>query len=360
MARVLAVLRLLYSLTRRDHRCLSTLATNNLFFCLAFLAIGDAKPRHAFWSTLFLQLILLIPVLFATAIDTLSRVPRERELTWPLSRAQRLLLAFARLLINPVLWLLAIIFGLWGGIAAAIFILALAALIQIVVLLADALRGSRSLPIDRLVPRVPGPLGGLIQIQLRHILRTLDLYAALLLSLSASLYRFLAKSPDPHAFPVMAVLVAIALSTFAQRAFALDAPSGLTRYRLLPIAPWKLLAAKDAALLLVVTLLVLPLNLRAGLAFTLVSIAIGRFPSLHPITPEQPWRFLAGNIRFGIVQLLFGCLFALAILRLTVWFLPLAALAWLACLATGHHWWHHPITTRSRRLTFHNKPTPTA
>jgi len=58
----------------------------------------------------------------------------------------------------------------------------------------------------------------------------------------------------------LTLVVMLTISTCAQSLFGLDGDGGLTRYRLLPIAGWQILAAKDLTFLLMALLLTLPLS----------------------------------------------------------------------------------------------------
>jgi hypothetical protein len=62
----------------------------------------------------------------------------------------------------------------------------------------------------------------------------------------------------------LTILVMLALSTHAQTLFGLEGDAGMTRYQLLPVPPWQILAAKDAPFLLLLLLLTLPLAPGAG------------------------------------------------------------------------------------------------
>ena len=66
----------------------------------------------------------------------------------------------------------------------------------------------------------------------------------------------------------------------------------MTRYRLLPLRGWQILLAKDVAFLGVLLLLTLPLDARAGLAFGLAALAIGRYPSHEGAPPAAPLAIL--------------------------------------------------------------------
>jgi hypothetical protein len=345
VARLLAVFRLLIALVRRDLRSLSSLGLNNLFLCAVFLAQGSTSPRHAFWSTFLFQIVLFVPLLFSLSADALARIPPVRLALWPLSSAHRLAIHLLALALSPAFWLFGSIITLWGGLTPGVAFLALGLAIQLIVFLSTSFvrPGVRFL---LLPPTPPTRLGGLIQIQARHLFTVLDLYAALLLSLSGTAYRFLSSSPQAEAFPVLALLIAIALSTFAQRTFSLDSPGAIARYRLLPLAGWKLLAAKDIAYLSVLTLLVAPLNLTAGLTAGLMAIAIGRYPAITRIVPQRRWRFTGGDIRFGIAQIIPGGLAGLGVMRAGNLFFVAACCAYALSLYLGGRWWDQQRTPK--------------
>jgi hypothetical protein len=249
------------------------------------------------------------------------------------------------LALSPAFWLFGSIITLWGGLTPGVAFLALALVIQLIVFLSNSFvrSGFRSL---QLRPMPPARLGGLIQIQARHLFAVLDLYAALLLSLSGTAYRFLSSSPQPEAFPILALLIAIALSTFAQRTFSLDSPGAIARYRLLPLAGWKLLATKDLAYLTVLAVLVAPLSSTAGLTFGLMAIAIGRYTAITRIAPQRRWRFTGGDIRFGIAQIILGGLAALGAVRVGNLFFVAASCAYALSLYLGGRWWDRQRTSK--------------
>ena len=156
---------------------------------------------------------------------------------------------------------------------------------------AAALARGPAWSVARFVPRIPGRIGALVSANLREMLTLLDPYLALLISLSATAWRFFGKA-DPAALPILALLVAVAISTYAQCLFALETASGMTRYRLLPLRGWQILIAKDVAFLGLLLLLTLPLDPRAGMAFGLAALAIGRYPSLKVHTAPAPLALL--------------------------------------------------------------------
>ena len=144
------------------------------------------------------------------------------------------------------------------------------------------------------------PLGArgpvLLRNNVRQMFSVLDTWLAIVIALAGSGYRLFSARPDPAAFPILAMLVALALSTYAQCLFSLDSESGATRYHLLPLRGWQILLAKDAALLGILLILTLPLDAAAGMTFGLSSLAIGRYPALKARLSAQRWRFTSGRI----------------------------------------------------------------
>ena len=161
----------------------------------------------------------------------------------------------------------------------------------------------------------------------REMLSLLDPYLAILLSAAGCAYRLLNAHPDPAAFPILAFLVSLALSTYAQCLFGLDSASGVSRYRLLPLRGWQILAAKDIAFLAILFVLVLPLSPGPGLTFGLVALAVGHFPSVGSHRPQRRWRFSSGRLVFGVVQVVGGAMLGGAESQQGPWFLLAAAAA---------------------------------
>lgn len=184
------------------------------------------------------------------------------------------------LFLSPVLWLNLFLL-LKTAPTLALFFLALAVAMQSAI--------SFSPP----VPWVP-PFPTLIRMNLRQMLSVLDPYLALIIAIAGSIYRFATPKPDPGAFPILAILVALALSTYAQCLFSMDSP---TRYSLLPLPGWRILLSKDAAFLLMLFILVLPLSPQAGLTFGLTSLAIGHWPSVSSRLALKRWHFTGGRIK---------------------------------------------------------------
>lgn len=338
-----AILRLLARLSKKDAESFSSLGLNNLFLCVVFLASGSTNRRTAFWSAFPFLFILIVPLLFALSADALKRLPEERWRLWPLSPAQSVLLRVLSIALNPAFWLGAAVLLAWAGLAPSLAFIVLAVLVQAAVGLGSYGRrrfGGTSLL--QLVPRPLGSLGGILQVGTRDLASTLDFYTALMLCFGGTLYRCLSTRPDPEAYPVVALLISLSLSTYAQRSFGLDAKGGLTRFRLLPLEGWQILAAKDAAFLGVTALLVLPVNLRVGVTCSLVTLAIGRWPSLKQSASQRRWRFTGGDIRFGVLQVVAGGSIGVSAYRISLWFLAGALCLYAVSLVLGDRWWRSP------------------
>jgi hypothetical protein len=331
MARVIAILKALSVAYRRDWTAFQSLAGNNFFLATVFF-LGNAGS--------FIYLILGLVLLFPLSTDPLRKIPASRLALWPLEPREHRLLRVVSPWINPLTWVIAglaiwtvgrtMTFGLWAlvaGIFAAGFLL-------------SDLPFAPAQGLWRRVPNLPGPLNQLVRKNLREILSTLDFYCALILSLSAIGFRVARVAMPTVAIPTeaymgMALLVVLALSSYAQCLFGLDGEGGLSRYRLLPLRGWRLLAAKDAAFLLVALALTLPLAPLVGAGAACVALAMGHSPSVHRPRPQTRWRFSTGaSIVNGIVQIVLMAMAASTILTNPVVVLPCVA-GWLVSL-----WWY--------------------
>ena len=327
MARLVAILRALGRAFQRSEKSFGSLAGNN-FFLVAALFLGKAGT--------FLFLIIGLVILFPLSTDPLRKIPASRLALWPLERREHWMLRAASPWVNPMTWVIAAL-ALWaahGSVTVGLWALA-AGLFGAGFLLSELPLPSGSAMWRRL-PHFPGPLDQLIRKNLREMLSTLDFYCALLLSLSTFAYRLLGPPLPAEAFMAMTVLVVIALSSFAQCLFGLDGAGGLSRYRLLPLRGWQILAAKDAAFLLIAVLLVAPLAPLAGLGAAMVALAMGRRPSVEDPRPQTRWRFSAGaSPVYGVVQVMAMSAAASAIFFTSTLLLAPCVAAWLGSL-----WWY--------------------
>jgi hypothetical protein len=171
------------------------------------------------------------------------------------------------------------------------------------------------------------------------MLSLLDPYAAALLSLGGGAYRIFAAHPDPAAFTIISLLVALAMSTCAQSLFGLDLESGITRYHLMPVSGWEILLAKDMAFLAILLVLLLPLDPWPGMTFGLVALAFGHHSSVLVGLPQQRWRFASGNLPFGAMQTVAGMVVGFVEHQRGFWVLALAAMGYLASVYYyGRRW----------------------
>jgi len=265
---------------------------------------SGVEPQSAEPPLLLLTALLLFPL----SSDPLHRVPRSRLGLWPLAAGHRAALRLAAVVLSPVLW-----------VALAALMLktrrpALGLLFLLTALAVPALASLGRQVTTRChwsgllwIPAFPGRMGELIRCNTRQMLSTLDVYAALLIASGGAAYLYLNPHPDPEAGPILALMTALALSTYSQCLFGLDsAGSAMTRYRLLPLSGWQILFAKDAVFLGVLILLVLPLAAAPGMTFGLTALAIGHFPSLWFHVRQMRWRFTGGRVLAGVVQMVGG------------------------------------------------------
>ena len=345
MAQFLALIALLRKVISKELSSFSSVGLNNFLFCMLFVVSATgAKPRDAFWSTLFFQLVLLAPLLVIFSMETQHRFPRQRMAMWPLTDTNRFLISAVSLTSNPVFIGVFLGYLFWMGFAIALLFLLMGLVVHVTVYVAIFfLRGSR-MPSAPGIPRAPGRFGGIAQETLREITGTLDFWTALVIAFSGTLYRLFGRSPEPEAFPILALLVGIAMSTIGQRLMRLDGGRALLRYRLLPIAGWELLITQDLAFLLPLALMVSFLSVRTGLAFALVAIAVGRYPSLSQQTNQRRWRFVGGDPRFGAAQVLLGGLAGIGTARAGPWVLVVAFAVYLASLFWGQLLWKRQVT----------------
>ena len=327
MARTAAILGALWTAVRREAKTVGSFTGNNLFsVSILFLFLSD---REAFVS---LNVLIGLVLFFPLSTDPLRKIPPVRLSIWPISTGERWLLRIASPWLNPMTWILAILVlqrSLTMGLRAVV-----AALFAIGFVV-PALPWVRRQGAWKTLPQFPGLLNQLIRKNLRELLSTLDFYAALLLSAGSLIFRIKGTLP-PDAFLPLTLLIMLALSSYAQSLFGLDGASGLTRYRLLPLSGWQILAAKDAAFLLAAVVLCLPLAPLAGLAAALVALAIGHQTSVREPRAQTRWRFSTGvTFGSGMFQVIAMAVLASA----TVYASPLIIVPCIA-LYVWSTWWY--------------------
>lgn len=327
MARIAAILRSLGTALRRDQKSLQSVAGNN-FFIVSALLLQKAGT--------FIYLIIGLVLLFPLSTDPLRKVPRSRMELWPLDRGERLALRLLSPWVNPVTWGIAAL-AIWaarGRVSLGLW--ALAAALVLAGFLLSKLPGGPAHGLLRQVPPFPGPLNHLIRKNIREIFATLDFYCGLLLAVITLGWRLSAAPMPPEAFLALTVLVVLSLSSYAQCLFGLDGRGGLSRYRLLPLRGWHILAAKDAAFLAIVIPLTLPLSPLAGIGAALVALAVGHEPSVNQRRTQTRWRFSSGSgIPYGLFQAGLMGMAAAGIFFNGVFVLAICVLAWACSL-----WWY--------------------
>lgn len=333
MARLVPILKALARAFRRDWKSFGSLGMNN------FLPVTIFLLRQA---GVFVYLVALVVLLVPMSADPLRKIPATRLALWPLSRREHWLLRVISPWINPIAWLLAAlaVWALHGGVTVGLW--ALAAGLFAGGFALSVMPLPRGFGMWRHMPHFPGPLDQLLRKNLREILSTLDFYCALLLAVSLAVYRLLGRPLPPEAFLAMTMLIVLALSTYTQSLFGLDGPGGLSRYRLLPLAGWQLLAAKGGAFLAAALVLTLPASPAAGLAAAFMVLATGHAPSVDRPSLQVRWRFTTGSsIAFGFYQtIVMGLAGSVVFFHGPLFLLPCAAI-W-----AGSLWWY------GRRLAF--------
>ena len=333
MARLAAILRALGRALRRDQKSLQSVAGNN-FFIVSVLLLQEAGG--------FVYLIVGLVLLFPLSTDPLRKIPRSRLEMWPLEARERHLLRALSPWVNPVTWAIAalaiwaargrVTVGLWGlaaGVAAAAFAL-------------SELPGGPAHGLLRRVPHFPGPLDELVRKNIREMFGTLDFYCGLILAVSVAIWRLAGKPLPAEGLLALTLLVVLAFSSYAQCLFGLDGRGGMSRYRLLPLAGWKILAAKDAAFLCVVIPLTLMLAPLAGVGAALIALAVGHEPAVNQLRPQARWRFSSGaGVVYGLFQAGAMAMAAAGIFYNGAWVLGACAGAWGMSV-----WWYGRVLER--------------
>jgi hypothetical protein len=325
----LAILSALARSVWRDLRTFGSVGGNNL--TLFMLVVMYQQPQSAAFFVMILGVLLLGPL----SGDPFRKIPRDRLALWPLTGRERMALRMGSLALSPVVWI-AIVFLFWtGGVSLGLILAGGAVAMQAAGGLWSRWGEGRASMWRGVVklPKFPGRWGGLVRKDLRQMLSVLDCYAALALAAGGTLYRLLGTQADPDAFMILALVVVIALSTYAQAPFGLDLPWGMARYRVLPLRGFEILLAKDIAFLCVAAVLVAPLALLPGLAGALVALAVGHHASIFQPVPQLRWRFTGGTLwPSGFLQVFPLVAIGVATARASVGYLGLALVGYLASL----------------------------
>jgi hypothetical protein len=285
-----AVLVVLAKVTRRDRKSIFTFSSNNISYtAIALLFMSDPG------ALIFFGIIVALILFFPLTADPLRKIPPDRLLLWPLSAREHWTLRAASVWLNPVIWLLLAML-VWKRVALDLWAL-VAALFALGFVAPWRYFGGHRFAF-RWLPSFPTRLNHLLRKNLRGILATLDFYAALVLAAAAAAFRIAGRIPS-DAFLPLTLLVMLLISTCALSLFGLDGEGGFTRYRLLPLPGWQILAAKDAVFLLVSVLLTAPLHPLAGFAAALMALTVGHGSSIGRHGDERRWRFQTSH-SFGI------------------------------------------------------------
>lgn len=253
---------------------------------------------------LFIFLLVALVVIIPLSANPFQKIPLSRLRCWPLSRAEIWILRMASPWVSPMTWLLALLLiaveaqkithGIWLFIAMIVsggFVL-------------SSLPKNIEHSVFRHMPRFPGVLNQLIRKDLRQILSVLDVYLAGLLSGITAFVRLTDVDLSLHGLMILTTLVVLALSSYTLSLFGPDVPSGLSRYRLLPVRGWQPLLSKDLSVLLVSLPLLAPLQTVPGLGATFIALAIGHHASVRVARTQSRWRFSRGApfLPLGIAQ----------------------------------------------------------
>jgi hypothetical protein len=351
VARLAAILAAVGRAVRRDLGTFRQLKTNNFFLFISLLIYSAMQSGVAATSSYPLLLLLFALLLFPLSSDPLEKVPPSRLALWPITRGGRFALRLMSMGLSPVLWFALAMLVLKRRTSLAAPLLTVAIGVQaIAVFVRSAIKPAQSGEMLRLVPPFPGKLGGLIRANLRQMLTVLDVYVAAAFSLGGAAYRFFGAHPDPEAWPILSLMIAMAMSTYAQCLFGLDrSSSAMVRYRLLPLKGWEILIAKDAAYLALLAVLLLPLDPLTGLTSGLVALAVGHHASLRIPIPLRRWRFSGSRVFPGLVGGIGGIMMGFAEHQRGIRFLFAAIAIWgLSTALYGANFPREPGNPRSK------------
>ncbi|MDE3198484.1 MAG: hypothetical protein KGN84_19200 [Acidobacteriota bacterium] len=277
-----SILRSVARAFRRRQKSIQSLAANNLqYAALAFFFLGD--PGAVVFFVALIGVVLILPM----SADPLGMVPPMRLRTWPLGKSDLRALRIASPWLSPMTWIL-VALAFWKRIAFSLWAVLAAPVIVRWIVPPGLLRGAGVM--WRRVPRLPGSFGMLVRKDLRQVLSTLDFWVAMMLAAPALAGRIAGLLPRESFVPLTLLLV-LAISTCAQSLFGLDGQSGLTRYHLLPLRGWHVLASKDIAFVGATFVLCLPLSPLCGLSAALAGVAVGHASSVLHRREETRWRF---------------------------------------------------------------------
>jgi len=321
----LALLKALGLTAWRDVRSFGSITGQNFFIFVLLVAYQQAESAEFFF--VILAAVMLLPL----SADAVEKIPRERRLTWPLSKAGWALVRAGSFLLTPVAWLVFIALVRMGW-RVGVFAAAWAALLQAVVLALKRVARRSTISFLRWIPAPPGAIGAIIRLQWREMLRTLDPYVALVLLACTEAFRTFGKPLNPSARQILSLLITLIMSTQTQVLFGMDG-TGAERYRQMPLRGWQILLAKDIAFLSLTAVFVLPLDFPSGFASAVAVLSIGHYRSVLKIAPQQPWRFTSGALLpDGLIQIIALFAIGLQIRSMPGQLASLCLLTWVASL----------------------------
>ncbi len=325
LARPRVILKWLARAAERNRHSFRFSGNNLNYTAVALLFMLDAPAAGV------LLLIMGVIVLLPMSSDPLRAIPPVRLRLWPLEDIERRILRIVSPWLNPITWLV-VALALWKRASHGLVLLAAGVVATGFLTSGRAARGSglARLPL----PRFPGPLGQLIRKNLREMLASLDFCCGALIALASLGWRLAGLLP-PAAFYPLTMVAMLSISTCALTLFGLEGAAGITRYRLMPMAGWKLLLAKDVAYLTMALLVAAPLSLPGAMGAALVALAVGHKTSIHTLRFQNRWRFRAGP-SFGdaIAQILPMTMAGAAVVYSSPLVLLLCVAAW-----AGSVWW---------------------
>lgn len=337
MARISPILRSLARVVIRDLRSLESIGGMNNFFLFAIVLLQQPQSAVFLWSVA--GLVLFFPL----SSDPLKKIPEDRLALFPLTQMEHVALRIASIFLSPAVWLVMGIL-LLGGWKYRMLSLELLGLMIVANGLAFWMeRWMIRLPALRerlMLPEFPTRLGGLVRKNIREMLHVLDPYAGLAMMATGAFYRFVRPNPEPDGVFGITMLTVLAVSTYGQQLFALDWHRGLARYRLMPVAGWEMLLAKDVAFLMIMVPLIAPLAVVPGVAAAFAVLASGHPVSIVAAKAQARWRFIAGG-SFAATLMQTIAMFGAGSLtyRGSTWVLAVCAMIWVVSLF-GTGWYY--------------------
>jgi hypothetical protein len=173
------------------------------------------------------------------------------------------------------------------------------------------------------IARLPGRLGPLVQKEQRSLSGVLDLWMGLLLVLAAAALALAASMSSTYRQAIFVIVCALNVNV-TLNCLGLDRPAGLTRYLVLPIRGKDLFLAKNAAVMVVVAVQLMPLLavgawqsgfVQLGAETMVASVLIvahlawGNVVSVFEPRRSEPYKFASpGELVTTVVSALIGSL----------------------------------------------------